>query len=97
MLKIFKKVISTDEIFAAEINLVYGATPLSFVDRQGELTLYYIADSEEQRTESRTILIFQTGDVLDQDCSNMINIYNFKFLGSVAQYNGGMVWHIWMK
>lgn len=97
MYRIYKYPITQKNVEQESITLPYGASILSATCQNNIPVLYCLIDPEEDRTEDRTIIVKGTGWNIDKETIDLITYYNFNFLGTIQQYDGELIWHIWVK
>ena len=97
MYRIYKYTITREIVREESITLPYGATILSAVCQYDTPILYCLIDPEEIRTEKRSIIVRGTGWDIDNETVDMLTYQNFNYLGTIQQYDGELMWHIWVK
>ena len=97
MKKIFKYIITDNDVLRENVILPYGAEILSAINQYDKLVLYCLVDPNEDRKEDRTIIIKKTGEEIPQETIDKIKYYHFNFLGTVSLFNGDFILHIWVK
>lgn len=97
MYRIYKYIITREAVEEEFITLPYGATILSTVCQCDMPVLYCLVDPEETRTEKRSIIVRGTGWDIDNETVNMLTRQHFNFLGTIQQYGGELMWHVWVK
>lgn len=97
MHKVYKYPITQDNIIHENITLPRNAIILSVICQNNLPVLYCLVDPEEEWTEDHTIIVAGTGWEIDKETVNKITRNNLKFLGTIQQYEGQLIWHIWIE
>ena len=97
MYRVYKYIITRKNVEEEFITLPYGATILSAICQHDMPVLYCLVDPEETRTKERSIIIRGTGWDIDNETANMLTYQHFNFLGTIQQYDGELMWHVWVK